>query len=58
MQVGTASAGVVNFYFDPASNNGFIVLQTWFARSAPREPFPAHSLFMLRSMCDSFSTIP
>ncbi len=55
---GNPSAGAVDFYYDPATQNGYIVFRTWFTGADNSEPFPAHSQFMLRSVFNSFTTIP
>ncbi len=55
---GNVSAGAVDVYFDPATTNAYVIFRTWFTGADANEPFPTQSLFMLRSVYDSFTTIP
>lgn len=55
---GNPSAGEVDFYFDPATQNAYSVLRAWFTGADNSEPFPAHGQFMLHSMFNGFTTIP
>ncbi len=55
---GNPSAGGVDFYYDPASTNAYIVYRTWFTGVDGAEPFPAHAKFMLDTVFSSFTTIP
>jgi hypothetical protein len=55
---GQPSTGIVDFYFDPGSTNALVASRSWFIVGDGGEPFVAASQFMLRSLTNSFTTVP
>ena len=55
---GQSSTGIVDFYYDPASTNALVAFRSWFTQGDGGEPFVAASQFMLRSLTNSFTTVP
>lgn len=53
-----ASAGSINYYFDLATGNAYVVYRTWFTTNGPAEPSIPEGEFMLRSLYNSITTIP
>lgn len=55
---GTPSAGIIDYYFDPATKNAYAIFRSWFTTNSPDEPFVAEGAFMLRSLYTSITNIP
>ena len=55
---GQRSAGMIDFYFDPATGNAYVSYRTWFSGVDDANPYPSESGFMLRTLFTSFTGIP
>ncbi|MCU1389575.1 MAG: hypothetical protein JWL72_2913 [Ilumatobacteraceae bacterium] len=54
---GTPAAGSIDYYFDPASQNAYVLYRTWNATASTNEPFAAEGAFMRRTFYNSLTTI-
>jgi hypothetical protein len=55
---GTAAAGTIDYYYDPASQIAYIMFRNWTSTPGSGEPFAAESAFMRRTFYNSLTTIP